>query len=184
MHFNLFNFKNTQAHYYVLIVLLGLSFYHFESYADVLPAPQSQTILTIKGKIGNTNSKDNNKKVYFDREMLNNLPQRRIATTTRWTQGKQVFEGVGIQDLMNYVGAQGKNLKAVALDGYITPIIALKDLKRYGVILATKKNGKTLKIRDKGPIWMMYPIDEHQELKNDVLIQYKLIWHLRTLIIE
>ena len=183
MCFNLFTFKKIQYHY-LLMVLLGFSFYNVGSYADVLPAPKDKTILTIKGKIGNKNVKGDNNKVYFDREMLNSLPQKRIATTTRWTQGKQVFEGVDIQDLMNYVGAQGKSLKAVALDGYITPVIALKDLKKYGVILATKKNGKTLRIRDKGPIWMMYPIDEHPELKNDILIQYKLIWHLRTLIIE
>jgi len=52
------------------------------------------------------------------------------------------------------------------------------------VILAIKKNGEYIKIREKGPIWMIYPMDDYPELKKDLLTQYKLIWHVRTIIVE
>lgn len=175
---------HTHTGYVVLLTLLCVFFAVTNSFADTLPVPNKQIILTVKGQIEHQNTNTQARKVHFDRAMLQGLPQRRIATTTRWTRGKQVFEGVPIQDLMNYVGATGKKLKAVALDGYTTPVMKMADLSKYGVILALKKNGKPLKIRDKGPIWMMYPMDEHPELKNDVLTQYKLIWHLRTIIVE
>ena len=38
-------------------------------------------------------------------------------------------------------------------------------------------DGKKLSRRDKGPLWLMYPISDHDELK-DALYIHRLIWQV------
>lgn len=151
------------------------------STARQLSEPAGRVILTIKGNIKLSNSNDH--KARFDREMLSQLPQHVIHTSTPWTEGVQTFEGVAFSDLLSYVQAHGKLLKTIALDNYSLEI-PIEELVKYSAILAIKKNGEYLRIRDKGPIWVVYPVDDHPELKQAVLTQYRQIWHLRTLIVE
>ncbi|OQW93219.1 MAG: hypothetical protein BWK79_12325 [Beggiatoa sp. IS2] len=147
-----------------------------------LAVPQERVILTIKGKIARSNGE--NGVARFDRAMLEKLPQKAIKTTTRWTEGLQEFEGVLVTELLKYVGATGTTIESVALDDYVSPKTPIDDFEKYSVILAIKKNGEYIRIRDKGPIWMIYPMDDYPELRKDLLTQYKLIWHVRTIIVE
>ncbi len=48
------------------------------------------------------------------------------------------------------------------------------------MILALRTNGARLTIRDKGPIWLMYPLDDHAELR-DPVYNSRLIWQLTTM---
>ncbi|MCP4697173.1 MAG: oxidoreductase [Gammaproteobacteria bacterium] len=146
--------------------------------AAALETPEGEVILTVKGNIARPNSREG---AEFDLPMLEKLPQKTVKTSTRWTEGTQIFQGVLVTELLSHVEAAGEKIQAIALDGYASPLLPVSDMKKYGVIMALKKNGKYLKIRDKGPIWLMYPLDDFPELKNDKLTQYKLIWHLRAL---
>jgi hypothetical protein len=38
-------------------------------------------------------------------------------------------------------------------------------------------NGKRLSLRDKGPIWLIYPLDDHAELQ-DPYYTIRLVWQL------
>jgi hypothetical protein len=91
---------------------------------------------------------------------------------------------VPVTALLDRLQASGQHVEAVALDGYASPPLSLADLRKYGVILALKKNGEYMRVRERGPIWMIYPIDDFPELKKDLSTQYKLIWHLRTLVVK
>ncbi|WP_201800121.1 hypothetical protein [Beggiatoa leptomitoformis] len=150
--------------------------------ADHLEKPTGRVILTIKGQIKLTNSDDGSAR--FDREMLTKLPQKTIKTTELWSDGMQIFEGVLLVDLLKYVGATGGSIIANALDGYDTNPILISDLEKYSVLVAIKNNGQYMRIRDKGPVRLVYPVDDFPELQKDPSTQYKLIWHLRTLIVR
>ena len=41
-------------------------------------------------------------------------------------------------------------------------------------------NGERLSRRDKGPIWLIYPLDDHEELK-DPVYTIRLIWQLTAM---
>ncbi len=41
-------------------------------------------------------------------------------------------------------------------------------------------DGERLSLRDKGPLWLMYPIDDHAELQ-DPLYNVRLIWQLTSM---
>ena len=51
------------------------------------------------------------------------------------------------------------------------------DFQAYDVILAMQADGKPLSRRDRGPLWLMYPISDHAEL-NDPVYFRRLIWQV------
>jgi hypothetical protein len=146
---------------------------------ESLQQPTGQIILTISGDITRTNNGD---KAEFDLDMLHAFGTRTMSATTSWTDGTQEFRGVLMSDLMAAVGARGKMVEAIALNDY-TYTIEIEDFSRYSVILATKLNGKILKIRDKGPLWIVYPLDTFPEEQKEV-IERRMVWQLRQLIVQ
>lgn len=144
-----------------------------------LQRPTGPVILTISGNITKTNNGD---KADFDLEMLHALGTRAMSMTTSWTDGTQEFSGVLMRDLMAAVGAAGKTVEAIALNDY-TYGINIEDFSLYPVILATKLNGRIIKVRDKGPLWIIYPLDEFTEIQQGS-IERRMVWQLRQLTVQ
>lgn len=141
-----------------------------------LDPPDGPTILTVSGSIERVNAGDACK---FDRPMLESLGTTALRTSTAWTADAPLFEGVPARDLLDAVGADGREVVAGALNDY-TVTIPLAELYRYPVLLALKMNGEYLKIRNKGPIWLVYPRDQYPELNNS-LTDKKWVWQLSHL---
>jgi len=144
-----------------------------------LSQPTGKIILTVSGNIEFTNDEG---KAHFDLEMLHALGIRTVRTSTSWTDGTQAFEGVLMRDLLATVGAQGERVEAIALNDYSYGI-HMEDFERYSVLLATTLNGQRLRVRDKGPLWIVYPRDEHKELRTETTDR-KMVWQLRQLVVK
>lgn len=144
--------------------------------AETLPAPEGDVVLTITGRISETNSAD---AAQFDLSMLRALGPVEVATTTIWTDGPQVFEGVPLTRLVEEVGAEGTLIAASALNDY-TVEIPLSDVIPGGPILAFAQNGEALSVRDKGPLWVIYPYDDKAEYQSEV-IYARSIWQVRRM---
>jgi hypothetical protein len=147
--------------------------------ADDLPRPADRVILTIAGAITRTNAPG---QAEFDRAMLEELGLTRLRTWTPWTEGEPEFEGVLALRLMAAVGATGTTVRAVALNDFESAI-PLADFEHYPVLLATRIDGKQLRVRDKGPIWIVYPWSGHPEL-DDLPTRRKSVWQLRSLHVQ
>jgi hypothetical protein len=147
--------------------------------ADELAKPSGPVILTLSGSIRNTNAGD---KAEFDRAMLEALGTTTRQMATPWTVGEPVFEGVKMTDVLKAVGANGDTVTATALNDYVMDI-PLSDFENYPVILALKMNGEYMRIRDKGPLWIIYPHDEHPELDTPATLR-KWVWQLTELYIH
>ena len=132
------------------------------TWAGDLPKPVGKPILTISGNIENTNE---NGKAVFDLASL-----------------ETKFEGVPMSKLMDYVGAKGTNVNVIALNDYST-IIPLSDFKKYNAILALKVNGEYMRIRDKGPSFIVYPYDSLPELNNQIYYS-RSAWQVSKMKIE
>ena len=143
---------------------------------DALPGPAGRVILTVTGTIGRTNRPN---RAEFDLAMLEQLDLRELTTWTPWTDGPVDFEGVLARSLMRAVEARGNEVVATALNDYRCTI-PVEDFNRYDVLLATRMNGAPLQVRDKGPIWVIYPWSEHPEL-NDMVTRRKSVWQLSRL---
>lgn len=112
----------------------------------------------------------------FDRQALEALGLETIETTTIWTEGVQTFEGVALARLAQELGAQGGTLRATAINDY-TVEIPLSDAVEGGPIIALKLNGAEMSVRDKGPLWIVYPYDASADYRSEVIYS-RSIWQL------
>ena len=147
--------------------------------AQDLGVPEARVILTISGRIDRTNAKG---VAEFDRAMLEAMPFTTIETMTPWTDGVARFEGPLARDLMNLVGARGSRLLATALNDYAVEI-PMEDFEKYPVILAMKMNDEVLRTRTKGPLWVIYPWSEQENLRNETGYS-RSIWQIKELAIK
>lgn len=162
------------------LIIMLLSFALSTSvWADTLPKPTGKILLTLSGHIKNTNEDG---KAAFDLASLEKLGMVSFQTTSPWYDGRTTFEGVPLQKLMDYVGATGSVVKVTALNDYTTEI-PLSDFKKYNVILALKTNGKYMRIRDKGPLFVVYPYDSIPELNNQIYYS-RSAWQVNRMDIE
>jgi hypothetical protein len=129
--------------------------------AAPLPAPVGKILLTVRGKIAITNSPG---AAQFDLAMLDALPQGRFDGETPWTKGRTVFTGPLGSALLDAVGADGAKLRVTALNDYSADV-PVADLRAHAVILATRREGAPMAVRDNGPIWVMYPMDKEPSLR-------------------
>ncbi|MBL6080746.1 molybdopterin-dependent oxidoreductase [Belnapia sp. T18] len=130
--------------------------------AQTLAAPTGRVILTVSGKISATNEGDSAR---FDRAMLEAIGLASFTTATPWYDGPVTFEGVPMTKLLQRLGAQGEAVQAVALNDYSTEI-PIADFAQHGVLLALKRDGNYLTVRDKGPLFIVYPYDSDPALKS------------------
>lgn len=114
-------------------------------------------------------------------EIIDAFPQVAINTANEFVDGIVRFEGPRAVDVLERVTGPASRLGDVdirftAANDYQVDV-PLSDLTTYGVILATQMDGKRLSRRDKGPIWLIYPMSDYPELQNSVY-NARLIWQV------
>jgi hypothetical protein len=130
--------------------------------AEELLKPAGRVILTVTGKIGVFNA---DAAAQFDRPMIESLGWHGFTTSTPWYDGPVRFDGVKMSTLMQTLRATGDTVVATALNDYETRI-PLSDFTTFDVILALKRNGEYMAVRDKGPLFIVYPFDTDTNLQS------------------
>lgn len=147
--------------------------------STALPAPKDRVVLTIGGQIGVRNQGPH---AVFDMAMLDALPQHTFTTLTPWDDKPVTFRGPRLRDVLTTVRAQGRQLRATALNDYRI-VIPMEDAQRFDVVIATRKNGEPMPVRDKGPLFIVYPFDSDPALK-DKRYYERSIWQLKAIDVE
>jgi len=137
---------------------------------------QEDPVLTVDGAIGKGPS------VTFTMAQLDALAQSEIKTKTPWHDGAHVFTGPKLRLVLDTVAATGTNITAHALNDYAADL-PVEDADKYGVILATRMDGELLSIRDKGPIFIIYPYDSDPILQHDVFYT-RSVWQIDKLTLK
>lgn len=143
--------------------------------AEFLP-PEGPLVLEVRGAIARANSDG---AAYFDMETLKALPAARLETTTAVTDGVRQFDGFLMRDLLDFISADGSTVTAIALNDYAIDI-AVDEFSRFDILVAYEMDGEPLLPSDKGPLWIVYPRDQHAELQ-DIRYDYRWVWQLRWL---
>jgi len=116
-------------------------------------------------------------------EELRALPQVSLTVDLEFLDGTKEFRGPLLRDVVQIMGhGTGTMAHLTAINDYAIDV-PLADFDRYDVILALEMDGMPLSVRDKGPIWVMYPINDHEELR-DPETNNKLIWQLVRLEVQ
>ncbi len=143
-----------------------------------LSSPAEKTILTVTGAITNTNGGD---AATFDRPMLEGLGLDGFRTMTPWYDRPVRFDGVRMRRLMQAVGAFGTEVVAFALNDYVIEI-PMSDFECHGALLAMKRDGVDMPVRDKGPLFIGYPYDSKPELRSQQFYS-RSAWQVARLVV-
>ncbi|MCO5121904.1 MAG: molybdopterin-dependent oxidoreductase [Burkholderiaceae bacterium] len=164
-----------------LLFVLLVGTHGIAAYAEGQPPapPAGEVLLTVSGNIRNG---DPSGVALLDELALQALPRHAMETTTVVTDGIRRFEGFLMRDLLELVGAQGQTVTASALNDYVIDI-PMEDFERFDVLVATHMDGVRLLPSDKGPLWIVYPRDEHEELQ-DIRYDYRWVWQLIRLEVQ
>lgn len=145
----------------------------------LLTVPAQPVILTITGNIARRNKGET---AVFDTAMLDKLPTHEFRTSTPWFKEPVTFRGPRLQTVLEAVGAKGTTLHMVALNDYAVDV-PITDAQRFGPLLARRIDGKVLGVRDKGPLFLVYPFDMQPETRNDMYYG-RSIWQLTRIAVQ
>lgn len=92
-----------------------------------------------------------------------------FKATTPWEKGEKVtYRGVLFRDLLKKAGVKSPAvLKVTALNGFVVDF-PVEDAEKYDVILTTFMNNVRITPRNKGPLFIMYPMDDVPALKTGI----------------
>lgn len=147
------------------------------AHADDFAPPGGEVLLTLSGQLGQTNMDGT---LQLDQAMLEALPQTEFSTSTTWTSGTPTFRGVLLKDLVAAVGATGERVTLQAVNDYAISI-PMSDIGPDAPLLAFLMDGETMSLRDKGPIWMVYPYDSNEKFRTEETYS-RSIWQLTQII--
>lgn len=158
------------------IVLTALATHAF---AQSLPEPKGRVILTLSGQVGQPNR---GKDAVFDMAMLEGLPQHSFTTHTPWYDRPVKFTGPLLADVLAAARAQGMTISATAINDY-TIRIPMADTTAHGVMVARLLDDRPMAVRDKGPLFVIYPFDSKAELRSSTYYE-RSIWQLKHMSVE
>jgi hypothetical protein len=115
----------------------------------------------------------------YDLAALKALGTASFETTTIWTEGKQRFTGVPLTVLFKDIGVTQGEVNAIAVNDYSVPI-PVTDAVEGGPLLAFEVNGAAMSVRDKGPLWIVYPYDSKTDYQSETIYS-RSIWQLNRL---
>ena len=108
---------------------------------------------------------------------LEALPQTTVATENEFSDGVVSYRGPLVRDVLALSGLEGLDeVRFTAANDYFVDI-PTSDFTAYDAILAMEADGNRLSRREKGPLWLMYPISDHTELRDPIYMR-RLIWQV------
>lgn len=144
--------------------------------ALALDPPTGPVVLSVVGQLASPND---GAAAHFDMAQLERLPQTSFTTQTPWWAQPRKFTGPLLRDVLAAAGARGTQLRAVALNDYRVEI-PFEDAQRFDVIVARLLDDKPMAVRDKGPLFIIYPFDAQPALRRAVYYG-RSAWQLRTI---
>lgn len=144
--------------------------------AAALPRParaRARPLLTVVSPNGSRQR--------YDEEDLAALTWHDIVTHTVWTDGLQTFRGPYLRDILVQTGVSAddlalRRLTLTALNDFRVDVPA-RDAFAFDPILARNANGQPMLVRDKGPLWLIYPRDTTPALQTPEFDE-RWVWQL------
>lgn len=162
--------------------------------AASLEEPASPVIVTVTGKVANTNraafdpahdallkyhERSFDKAAEFDLPMLEALGLHSVEVRIPEWPAPVTVEGPYLRDLLAAVGAEGDTISLVALDGYASEL-SKSDVEALDWIVGLRADGKPLGLGQRGPLWVVYTYPDGRALT----AEDELRWPWATFYIE
>ncbi len=112
----------------------------------------------------------------FTRADLLAMPQVEYRTSTIWTDTVHAFTGVPLSELLKVAGISEGTLLLSASNDYAVEL-PVSTVAPDAPIIAMNIDGVPMNLRDKGPLWVVYPYDRSTEFQTEV-IYTRSVWQL------
>ena len=107
---------------------------------------------------------------------LKALESDSFETSTIWSDGVMTFTGVPLVSLLKELGVSHGRLLARAINDYAVEV-PVSDGVEGGPIIAYLLDGEEKSVRNKGPLWLVYPYDQNPDYRSEVIYS-RSIWQL------
>jgi hypothetical protein len=134
-----------------------------------LAGAASEVALTLVG------AADGSAAIELGLEELEAMPQVTVVTENEFVDGAVAFRGPLVRDVIARM-EPAEVLRFTAANDYYVDI-PTSDFVAFDAILAIEADGRRLSRRDKGPLWLIYPMSDHPELRDPTYIS-RLIWQV------
>jgi len=115
----------------------------------------------------------------FGIDDLRALETEVFSTTTIWTSGVQEFTGVPLAALLEALGVTEGEMIATAVNDY-SVTFPVSEALADGPVVAYLRNGEPMSVRDKGPLWIVYPYDASEDFQSEI-VHSRSIWQLNRI---
>jgi len=110
---------------------------------------------------------------------LSALPQISFTTSTIWTTEPATFSGPSLAAVLDMVGAKGAALSMIAVNDYKVEM-PRSTVEQETPIIANRINGEPFSIRDKGPLWLVFPYDSDPRFQTEEIYSFS-IWQMNQI---
>lgn len=120
--------------------------------------------------------------IELEREEIAALPQAHVSTGTALHPDSIDWEGPLMRDVLNLLDVPADEVVPVRItswDDYKVEFTS-EDFNRWDVILAWRANGSELTVEELGPLRVIYPLDQFEELR-DQRFHYRWVWLLSSI---
>ena len=115
----------------------------------------------------------------YTQASLLDLGRDQLQTETPWTDGPLSFVGVPLARVLAEAGIDSGRIAAEALNGYSVDI-PVEAAVEAGAFLASHLEGEPMRVKDKGPYWIVFPWSSNADLDNRDVRSWS-IWQLKRL---
>jgi len=188
--------KNCAIAILTLMILTGLGFYISQNY---LLMPDGKPMILITNKAGDMSGMEQRSpkldqpdmllemrgaagsgcpaEEVLSEQQLGSLPQQTFKTRHTWSKDAETFSGPLLSDVLSLFcpGREFRELHLRALDGYAIDL-NFPTVERYRPIVALTLNGERMRVRNKGHLWIMAPLDDYKVPARS--LDELLIWQL------
>lgn len=111
---------------------------------------------------------------------IESLGLHRVTTSTFWPADDGTYEGVLLSELLAKFGLdEARAIRISAADGF-SQIMPREDWTRWPILLATRKDGRLMSRRNKGPFRIIYPRDSDPALA-DLSFRLRWVWLVKRI---
>lgn len=148
---------------------------------DPVPAPKGEVVLTMDGKIGQTNVE---RTLQFDMATLESLGLVQYDVDDPFAKKNIVYTGVLLSELLKLAQAapDATTLTLTALDDYSTDM-KITDASRWPVLLATRADGEYMPVDKSGPLISVFPFNDFPEIDH-VTYDAQWLWSLSAITVK
>lgn len=107
------------------------------------------------------------------------LPQVEFTTTTIWTEGELTFSGPSLSGLLATLGVADADVEMTAINNYKVRV-PREAIETDAPIIANRIDGEPFGVRQKGPLWLVYPYDAEERYRSETVFSYS-IWQLTSI---